>query len=151
VNIEEIMSRKVVTVEFDDRLSELREIFANLRFHHLLVVEEGQLYGIISDRDLFKAISPSVGTPGETPRDSATLNKRAHQIMTRKPVTLAPDASVWEAVEIFLERGISCIPVVDGERRPVGILSWRDILRTIMQMRSSRRTSTTTDGVRSVG
>lgn len=123
------MSKNVVTVEMDDSLKMVREIFNNTRFHHLLVVESGELFGVISDRDLLKALSPYIGTVSENERDRVTLNKRVHQIMTRKPVVLEQDAEIFEAIEIFKNQNISCIPVVDDEYKPVGIISWRDILK----------------------
>ena len=125
------MSTVIVTVEMDDRLKTVKEIFSNVRFHHLLVVESGKLVGVLSDRDLLKALSPKIGTASETEDDSATLNKRVHQIMTRKPFVLKPDSAVYDAIEIFNKHNISCIPVVDDENKPVGILSWRDILKEI--------------------
>jgi acetoin utilization protein AcuB len=128
----EIMTTRVVTVELDDSLATVKEIFDALRFHHLLVIgSDKKLCGVISDRDLLRAISPYVGTPAETTRDSATLKKRAHQIMTRSPATLRPDASPADAVQLLLERRVSCIPIVDEEFRAVGIVSWRDILRSL--------------------
>ena len=125
------MTSTVVTVEMDDTLSEIKHIFDNASFHHLLVVEEGKLFGIISDRDLLKALSPHIGTAAERNNDLATLNKKAHQILTRKPHTLSPDASIYEAIDNFNDLKISCIPVVDEQRRPVGILSWRDVIKAI--------------------
>lgn len=131
MSVNNIMTTAVVTVEMDDPLSIVKEIFDNARFHHLLVVEKGKLTGVISDRDLLKAISPNIGTAAETSRDIATLNKRAHQIMTRKPVTLALDAGIQDAIRLFNSHDISCLPVVDNTNAPVGIISWRDILRAI--------------------
>lgn len=131
--VETIMSKTVVTVEMDDSLKIIKNIFDNTFFHHLLVVESSTLFGVISDRDLLKALSPNIGTILETPRDTAALNKRAHQIMTRKPITLLPDADIYQAIEIFNKQIISCIPVVDNTDKPVGILSWRDILRASIQ------------------
>ena len=131
MNVEKIMSKRVVTVEMDDSLKTVKEIFNNVRFHHLLVVESGKLYGIISDRDLLKALSPNIGTIIETAMDALTLNKRVHQIMTRKPVTLTPSAGIYDAIEIFNNHNVSCIPVVDDENKPVGIISWRDVLKAI--------------------
>jgi len=131
MNVEKIMSKRVVTVEMDDSLKAVKEIFDNVRFHHLLVVESGRLFGVISDRDLLKALSPNIGTIIETNRDAVTLNKRVHQIMTRKPVTLTPSAGIYDAIKIFNIYNISCIPVVDDENKPVGIISWRDVLKAI--------------------
>jgi len=131
VNIDSIMSKRVVAVVFDDTLATVKGIFDQAKFHHLLVVEDGKLHGVLSDRDLLRAMSPFIGSTVETARDVNTLNKRVHQIMTRKPVTLRPEAEITDAIEIFLTREVSCIPIVDEQFRPVGIVSWRDILRSL--------------------
>lgn len=127
--IQEIMTKKVVTIEMDDKLSVVKDIFDNSKFRHLLVIEDDKLFGVVSDRDLLKALSPNLGTMTETYKDAATLAKKVHQIMTRKPITLTPNATVKDAVNLFNNNRISCIPIVDKDFRPVGIVSWRDILR----------------------
>jgi acetoin utilization protein AcuB len=129
MSVEKIMSKSVVTVGMDDSLKVVKDIFDHTRFHHLLIVESGKLVGVLSDRDLLKALSPNIGTAAETDRDAASLNKRVHQIMTRQPVTLGPHARLDDAIDIFNRHNISCIPVVDDEQKPVGIISWRDILK----------------------
>ena len=129
-----IMTARVVTVEMDDRLEAVKEIFDTMNFHHLLVVDEHRkLSGIVSDRDLLRALSPYVGSAAETARDLATLNKRVHQIMSRHPITLHPQSGIAEAVSLLLAHRISCIPIVDHDFRPVGIVSWRDLLRALSQ------------------
>jgi acetoin utilization protein AcuB len=132
MKVGEIMARRVVTVEFDDSLATVKEMFDTLGFHHLLVIgSDKKLSGVISDRDLLRAISPYLGTPSETARDSATLKKRAHQIMTRAPVTLRSEASLGDAIQLLLEHRVSCIPIVNEQFNAVGIVSWRDILRSL--------------------
>jgi acetoin utilization protein AcuB len=127
-----IMTARVVTVEMDDRLEVVKDIFDTMRFHHLLVVDEHKkLSGVLSDRDLLRALSPYVGSAAETARDLATLNKRVHQIMTRQPITLRQESGIAEAAQLMLKNRISCIPIVDDEFKPVGIVSWRDLLRTL--------------------
>lgn len=129
MQVENIMSRNVVTVGLDDTLALVKEIFDHSKFHHLLAMEHGQLLGVVSDRDLFKALSPNLGTSVETYKDTATLNKRVHQIMARKPKFLRQDATVEMAIAMFNEHAISCLPILSHDDRLVGILSWRDILR----------------------
>jgi acetoin utilization protein AcuB len=129
-----IMTARVVTVEMDDRLEVVKQIFDTLKFHHLLVVDDRRkLIGIVSDRDLLKALSPHLGSAAETARDIATLDKRVHQIMSRKPLTLRPQAAVTEAVALFMGNRISCIPIINDEFHPVGVLSWRDVMRSLFQ------------------
>lgn len=138
MSIEKIMSKNIVTVESDDSLRMLKEIFDNASFHHLLVIEYGKLVGVISDRDLLKVLSPHIGTASETARDVTSLNKRAHQIMARKPVTLRRNARIFDAIEIFNTHNISCIPIVDDGRKPVGVISWRDIIKTLEPYREKQ-------------
>ena len=128
----DIMTARIVSVEMDDKLEVVKEIFDTKSFHHLLVVDDQKkLSGIVSDRDLLRALSPYVGSAAETSRDLATLNKRVHQIMTRQPITLRPQSTIKEAVSLLLAHGISCIPVVDDELKPVGIVTWRDLLKSL--------------------
>jgi acetoin utilization protein AcuB len=131
MKVETFMSNKVISVEMDDSVKVVKEIFDNTHFHHLLVTEDGKLQGIISDRDLLKVISPNLGTSAETPKDVVALNKKAHQIMTRHPVTITLGAEINIAADLLLEHKISCLPVVDTDNNAVGIVSWRDILRAV--------------------
>jgi acetoin utilization protein AcuB len=133
MDVGDIMTARVVTVEMDDRLDVVKQIFDTLSFHHLLVIDDRKkLIGVVSDRDLLKALSPQLGSVAETTRDAATLNKRAHQIMSRKLLTLHPRAAVADAVRLFLEHRVSCIPIVNEEFKPVGILSWRDVMKLML-------------------
>ncbi len=125
------MSQELVTVNMDDELSHVKALFDELGFHHLLVVEGAKLQGVISDRDLLKALSPRIDTLAATTQDLATLNKKAHQIMSRKPITLLDNASVGRAIDVFIQYKISCIPILDTHNHPVGIVSWRDIMRVL--------------------
>jgi len=131
MTLSDIMTGRVVTIEMDDRLEVVKKIFDSVSFHHLLVVDDAKrLSGVVSDRDLLRALSPYVGSAAENARDIATLNKRVHQIMSREPITLRPQAPLADAVRLFLSHRISCIPIVDDGFRPVGIVSWRDLLRS---------------------
>ena len=135
-NVSTVMSTRVVTVEPDDSLETVKEIFSHTHFHQVLVIEYDRLVGMVSDRDLFKAISPYVGTAAEISRDRATLNKRVHQIMQRKLTTLEPDASLEEAAELMTKNRVTCIPIIDPLQQVKGILSWRDILSALIKTRS---------------
>ncbi|HTV95765.1 MAG TPA: CBS domain-containing protein [Steroidobacteraceae bacterium] len=132
MNLGDIMTTRIVSVELDDPLETVRLIFDSAKFHHLLVTgSDKKLCGVISDRDLLRALSPHIGTVSETTRDLATLKKRVHQIMTRKPITLPPEAALADAIRIFLEQRVSCIPIVDKGFKAVGIVSWRDVLKAL--------------------
>lgn len=129
--VSELMSTRLITVELDDKLSAVKEIFESVNIHHLLVIESKMVFGVVSDRDLYKALSPNIGTRTETPKDTATLNKRVHQIASRRPIVLPVSATIEEAIYIFNTHNISCIPIVDHEMEPIGIITTRSILKAL--------------------
>lgn len=133
MQVQDIMTRRIATVQQDDRLALVRDIFDQAPFRHLLVVDdEDRLCGVITHADMYRALSPYLATDAELERDRETLQRRAHQVMSRDPVTIAADASLAAAASLMLERNISCLPVVDRQQ-PLGVLSWKDLLCALMK------------------
>jgi acetoin utilization protein AcuB len=133
VLVSQIMSRRVVTVDMDDRLQVAKEIFDNVKFNHLLVIDEdNQLQGVLSHRDLVRALSPNLGTAAEFVRDTDTLQKRVHQVMSHDPITVSPDIDIKQASQLILKYGIGCLPVLENNII-LGIITWKDLLRHFSQ------------------
>ena len=114
MTIADIMTTEVITASMDDTLGGIRKVFELNDCHHIPIVEDGELVGIISDRDVLRALSPTADLPIADNRALKTLKKRAHQIMTRDVVTIGPEESIEKAAAIFLEQQFSSLPVVDG-------------------------------------
>lgn len=138
MKVEKVMNTDPVTVNMDDTLKTVKDIFELVNFHHLLVVENEVLVGIVSDRDFLKAINTTLGTPLETNKDLAALNKRVHQIMSRKVVAVKEDATIFDVVRTFNDKEVSCIPVVNEHNAPIGIVSWKDVLRLLQSNMEKR-------------
>jgi acetoin utilization protein AcuB len=126
--VNEIMKTTVITIGMDETLEQIQKRFEKHKFHHLLVLENDELIGIISDRDVLKEISPHVNTLSEDARALKTLKTKAHQLMTRKPITVESNTLMEDAGRIMLEQIISCLPVVSASGNIEGILSMKDIL-----------------------
>jgi acetoin utilization protein AcuB len=127
--VSDIMKTDVITIGLDDTLEHIQKLFEKNKFHHVLVVEDGELLGVISDRDVLKEISPHINTLSEDSRALKTLKKRAHQIMTRTPITTEKHTLMEDAANLMLNKGISCLPIVSDSGQIEGILSMKDILR----------------------
>jgi acetoin utilization protein AcuB len=128
VTVGTVMTRRVVSVAMDESLRRVRELFNSVRFHHLVVVDDGRVVGVISDRDLLRHLSPFVDRVNERAQDAATLTKRAHQVMSRPVVTCEEGTPIGEAGRRMLDRRVTCLPVVDARGGCVGIVTMRDIL-----------------------
>ena len=125
---QDIMVKNVICVDMDERLSVVKNLMQSNGFHHLPVTEKGKLVGIISDRDLLRLISPFIDSVSEQARDLDTLNRAAHQVMTRQPITVKADTPVEDIVAWLKRVDISCLPVTDNEEHVIGIISWRDLV-----------------------
>jgi len=128
-----VMTEKVLKVRMDDSLETIRDILETVPFHHLLVVQDNKLVGIISDRDILKFLDQFLQSNAVN-RDAVVSleSKKAHQIMTHHPITIDKDTNVELAVKIMLRNNISALPIVSSEGCIQGILTWRDILRSYM-------------------
>lgn len=136
MTLDKIMSHPVATVELDDTLKMVKQIFDHAKFNHVLVTENNKLVGVISDRDVNRQLTPTFGTPLETYKDQLLLHRPVHTFMTHKPITLRKTASMFDAVDMFLSKKISCIPIVDSENHIEGIVTQKDILRLLKSNRS---------------
>ena len=125
------MSTNLITLELDDDLGKAKAIFDQHKIHHILVLNDKELVGVITDRDIYKHLSPTIGTKKETPRDYSLLQKKLHLVMNRNLTTASENDTLNEAVLLFHDNHISCLPIVNDKMEPLGIISWRDILKVI--------------------
>jgi len=132
VLVRDIMTRGVITMGMDRTVAEAKDLFDKHGLHHLVVLERGQVAGIVSDRDVLRWVSPFVGKMMERPQDVRRLEHPVHQIMSRDVVTIPPEASLEMAASRLVRHRVGCLPVTRGPRdarRLVGIVTWRDLVR----------------------
>ncbi len=122
------MSRKLVSVPADTSIKEALELLVEQHIHHLLIRDGEHAVGILSDRDLWKAVSPFLGKLSGRTMDAQTVERPVHQIMTRRLICASPRATLCEGSDLMLEHGISCV-VVGVPSAIVGVVTWRDLLK----------------------
>ena len=116
MRVSEIMTEAAVTDRSDDTLAEAARKMWKQQTGSLLVLEGEDLVGIITERDVLRAVAS--GMPlGET---------RVSEVMTKDLVTVHPGASLREAARIMTDRWIRHLPVLERGKL-VGILSQRDL------------------------
>ena len=133
MRIEDIMTSELITATMDDDVEHVRGLFTRFRFRHIPIIgDEGELVGIISDRDVLANVSPFAGTINERTADANSLKRRVHQIMTRDPHTADPAEPAEQAAIIILNQRISALPIVEQSGRLVGSVTTRDALRWLL-------------------
>lgn len=110
-----------------DDLEEVARRMASRKVGCLPVVDEGKVIGLLTTTDLLAGF---VGTV-ERVRPELDLSVTVGEVMTGAPLTVHPDDRLLDAVGRMSNRGVRHLPVVDGDRRPLGMLSDRDVRRTL--------------------
>lgn len=112
----------------------LREVFQRLKGEgrgSVLVCQDGALVGIFTERDALRLMARDL-LPGD-PSDHIELDEPVETVMIRNPATIAATASVAAAVEKMSAGGYRRLPIVDGQKRPVGVLQVSGIVHYLAE------------------
>ncbi len=145
--VRKIMTADPVTVDPDMTVTEAARLMVDRSIGALPVVEDEALIGIVTEGDLImqdvKLEFPTylhlldgyVLYPGATARFENELKKAVaasvRDVMTPEPLAIQADASVEDAATLLVDRDVSRLPVLDGERL-VGIVSKSDVVRSLI-------------------
>jgi CBS domain-containing protein len=116
VAIHEVMSTELVAVAPSATIAEAATVMGTGHVGATLVMDEGRLIGIFTERDILRALASDFDAAGH----------RVSDWMTRDPATLSPDAAASEALAMMIERGFRHVPIVRADD-VVGIVSMRDV------------------------
>jgi CBS domain-containing protein len=116
LTVSDLMTTAVVTVRSNETVGNAHADMQMGMFRHLPVLDErGRLVGILSDRDILRALA----------RPKATL---VAEVMTRELVTVKPTTAAHLAAQLMVDRTIGSLPVVNDEGRMIGLLTQTDFL-----------------------
>ena len=120
--IRDVMTKLLITVEPSTSVAAAVTVMGMQGVGAVLVMEQGTLEGIFTERDLVRALSHDIGASSQA----------VAQWMTRTPVTVGPEAAVEEALEIMLAGHFRHLPVMEGESL-IGVVSIRDLSRASLR------------------
>lgn len=142
--VKDIMAKDVITVKSTDTVDTCASLLFNHNISGLPVMDdEGKLVGIVTEGDLIRRESRIQGPAVleilggliylDTPKKFMEELKRSmgqlvQDVMSKKLVTISPEASAEEAATLLVQNKIKRLPVIDKTGQLIGIVSRRDIL-----------------------
>jgi predicted transcriptional regulator len=134
--VSSIMSGEVVSVDASDHVGKLVNIFREEGISRVPVLSNGRLVGIVTMHDLLEMIMPKkigAGKDSVGANNSPMRNIKIKDIMTESVVTVKPDSTIKESIDLMLDRDIQGLVVVDG-KAVNGVLTRTDVLLALAAM-----------------
>lgn len=131
--VRDLMETEVVTLNAGDTLDLADDIMRLGRIRHMPITSNGELVGILSQRDLFRAAISSALQLRPAAEREWLAKIPVHEVMTTNVFTIAAEATVHEAVKLMLDKRIGCLPVVE-DGALVGLLSESDCMRYLARL-----------------
>ena len=128
--VSKIMATDVVALDRNASLGSAKDIMDQRRLRHFPVVENGNVVGVVSQRDLFRASLASMLGYEERTKKAFLDNLSIKGIMSDPPITVTADTGISEAARLMVEKKVGCLPVVDGKRL-IGLVTETDFLKVL--------------------
>ncbi len=132
MKVGDLMQTKVFTVSVNDLVDRVFFLINFEKIRHLPVLDGPRLVGIVSDRDLYKALGPRGRRRSVIEQKEETslyvIPRKVRHIMRRGVITIEPEADLAKAAHTMARRRIGALPVTKGSEL-IGILTATDLLR----------------------
>lgn len=123
MTVSDIMTPAALTDAADDTLAEASAKMWQQQTGSLLIMEGDKLHGIVTERDIMRAVAEG--------KDPTTVPLR--EAMTTDVVTITPETALTEAAQLMFEKWFRHLPVVTEAGEVVGIISLRDLLGLVKE------------------
>jgi len=128
------MSKEVVTVHVNNTMQDAVKLLREHSIRILPVMEQGELVGIVTDRDMKRASASDATTLDFYELIHLVSTIKIKHIMTKNPITVPFDFTVEETAEVLLKNKISGVPVVNHDKEIVGIITQTDLFKVLISL-----------------
>ena len=132
MHVRDLMTPNPITVGPDMAVFEARQLMLKQRIRHLLVVDEGRLLGVVTDRDIRLSLPSQATSLSVWELNYLLARLTVEKVMSTAVITVGPDRDASDAARLMLDHRIGCVPVVDGGL-VIGILTETDIVRAFVE------------------
>ena len=130
--ISEIMTEDVQAVHKEKKLGDVVDILLEYSVHHVPVLDEGRLVGLVSSTDIMEYTMGALSKLTQKSDGSGLKQTKCEDIMQSELVTLSINSSVYQAAEILSRGDIHSIPIINDQQNLLGIVTSTDLINFLM-------------------
>lgn len=132
MNVKDCMTNKIFTIESDEPVGRAWSLMEKYNLHHIPVQDNHKLVGIISDKDLYKALPSIVEFTDDTKVKKILEEVKVKDVMSHPVQHVTPEIDIRQVARLFMEYKFRCFPVV-SDNTLVGIITTTDLLRVLAE------------------
>lgn len=129
--VNRLMTSAVLTVDINDPAGEVLRLFAGYPVHHLPVLDQQKVVGMLSSADVMK-LEMFLPRGGKSPVEYLNERMKVRQLVRGPALTIAARQSVETAAELMAKHGVHALAVVNDQDNLLGILTTTDIMHAVL-------------------
>ena len=130
--VSSIMTEDVISTGPELKIAEVLELFSDHGIHHLPVVSDGELIGIVSSTDIMEYGLSELADENNHTEYNPVDETLVSQVMKTDLITVGSGTTVFEVSELLAKNDIHSIPVVDESNILEGIVTSRDLIQYLL-------------------
>jgi CBS domain-containing membrane protein len=139
--VDQYMTEAVLSINVDEPAGEVLRLFAGYPVHHLPVLSNQKVVGMLSSADVLK-IATFIPKTSLAPGDYLSQHVQVATLMRKPAITIRPHATVLDAARLMVSHAVHALPVVNEEELLLGIITTTDIMAAALEPRSPAHSAT---------
>jgi CBS domain-containing protein len=131
IPIKGLISSVKIEIFPDDRLIHARKLMFENKFGSLLVIENGDVLGVISEGSLARGFAKFRETVPARHQEERIRHLLVQDAMKQLDVFLSPDSSIADAADMMLEKAVRALPILNKDKKLIGIITKGDLTRFV--------------------
>ncbi|MDL2246016.1 CBS domain-containing protein [Methanobrevibacter sp. OttesenSCG-928-K11] len=136
ISVKDVMVKDIKSASSEERLVHARRIIIDENIGRLLTIDDGELTGILTSKDIIRALIAFRKNVPENHQQAQIKNILIKDVMSTNVKTISEDSTITEVANILMETGFNGLPVVNANDEVVGIITQTDLLRLVAELES---------------
>ena len=125
----QLMNSKLLTLHPKDSIQRADDIFDMYAIHHIPIIVDKRLMGLISQGDILAFKKASSQINNQIPINVSIVGIRVEDVMTVHLITAQADTTLERILELMVDNRINALPIVDDEKTLLGLVTSYDIMK----------------------